>query len=47
MPLVEPQTYKQIHKAARLAKKEGSPKDIIYWYYKYAVAKIKHAIGGK
>lgn len=47
MPLVEPQTYKQIHKAARLAKKEGSLKDIIYWYYKYAVAKIKYMMGGK
>ena len=45
MPLIEPKTYKEIHKAARLAKKEGSLQQILYWYYKYAVAKIKYKIG--
>ena len=45
MPLIEPKTYKEIHKAARLAKKEGTLQQILYWYYKYAVAKIKYKIG--
>lgn len=42
--LLEPKTYKEYHKVARLAKKEGSIKEIVYCYYKYAVAKIKYLL---
>lgn len=38
--IVFPNSYKQYHKFARLAKKEGNFWDIVYWYYKYSKAKI-------
>lgn len=41
LPLIKPQTYKEMHKAARLARKEGSLKEIAYWYYKYSLNKVK------
>ena len=42
--LYEPNHYKQIHKAARLAKKEGNIKEVLYWYAKYSIAKIKYLL---
>lgn len=44
LELLKPKTYKDYHKAARLAKKEGSIKEIVYCYYKYVVAKIKYVL---
>lgn len=41
LPLIKPQTYKEMHKAARLAKKEGSLKEILYWYFKYSLKKLR------
>ncbi len=43
--LALPKSYKQYHKFARLAKKEGNFWDIVYWYYKYSKAKIIALIG--
>ena len=43
--IVYPKSYKQYHKFARLAKKEGNFWDIVYWYYKYSKAKIIALIG--
>ena len=40
LPLIKPQTYKEMHKAARLAKKEGTLKEVLYWYSKYALTKV-------
>ena len=45
--LYEPNHYKQIHKAARLAKKEGNIKEMLYWYAKYSMAKIKYLLRRK
>lgn len=45
LPFLEPKSYKEWHKFARLAKKEGSIPDIVYYYYKYSIAKIKQIVG--
>lgn len=45
--LYESNHYKQIHKAARLAKKEGNIKEVLYWYTKYGISKIKYLLRGK
>ena len=42
--VIEPKSYKEYHKFARLAKKEGNFWDILYWYYKYAFSKINYLI---
>lgn len=42
--LVEPKTYKEMHKLARLAKKEGEFLDVFYWYMKYILLKVKYLL---
>ena len=44
VPLVNFRSYKEYHKAARLAKKQGSLKDMLYFYVKYSYEKIKKFI---
>lgn len=38
---VKPNNYKMMHKAARCAKKERDFMNMIYWYVKYGISKIK------
>lgn len=36
-----PNTYKTMHKAARVAKKENDVQQMFYWYIRYAVEKVR------